>query len=167
MEYKGVGRRFLALLIDTILLTVFLIIFAVVVGPRSGSCTASFYIGANTSVDGVDKFYGLCGFPAFAYFLLTFSYFVASEWLLAGTPGKLATGIRVRSLAGGRISLLASLLRNLLRVVDVLPGCIPYLVGAILIWSSDTRQRLGDRVAGTVVVSASSPRLSGENESVS
>lgn len=26
-----------------------------------------------------------------------------------------------------------------------------YLVGAILVWTSDRRQRLGDRVAGTVV----------------
>ncbi len=167
MKYKGVGRRFLALLIDTILLSVILIIFSSVVGARSGNCNASFYIGANTSVNGVDKFYGLCGIPALAYFVLTFAYFVGLEWLVAGTPGKLITGIRVRTLDGGRISFLASLLRNLLRIVDALPGCIPYLVGAILIWNSDTRQRLGDRVAGTVVVSAGSPRPSGDIASVS
>jgi uncharacterized RDD family membrane protein YckC len=37
-----------------------------------------------------------------------------------------------------------------LRIVDALP--VAYLVGAIFVWTSDKRQRLGDRVAHTVVV---------------
>jgi uncharacterized RDD family membrane protein YckC len=47
----------------------------------------------------------------------------------------------------------AALIRNILRIVD---GLFVYLVGAILVWKSDKRQRLGDRVAHTVVVRASS-----------
>jgi uncharacterized RDD family membrane protein YckC len=44
--------------------------------------------------------------------------------------------------------------RTILRFVDEIPAVIPYLLGAILIWSSEEKQRLGDRVANTVVVKA-------------
>jgi uncharacterized RDD family membrane protein YckC len=153
LEYKGVGRRFLALLLDSILLTVVLVVMAVIYGSRSGSCNAAYYIGTTITVNGETRFYGLCGFPALIYFLLGFAYFVLLEWLLGGTLGKLVTGLRVTTITGERIGPGASLLRNFLRIVDVLPGCIPYLVGAILVWSSDKKQRLGDRAANTVVVS--------------
>ena len=46
-----------------------------------------------------------------------------------------------------------AVLRNVLRIVD---GQLAYLVGAILVMTSRTKQRLGDRVAGTVVVRRSS-----------
>lgn len=39
-----------------------------------------------------------------------------------------------------------------MRVVDGAPWIIPYLVGAIAVWNSPINQRLGDRVAQTVVV---------------
>lgn len=42
--------------------------------------------------------------------------------------------------------------RSLVRVVDAAPWIIPYLVGAIAVWNSPSKQRLGDRVAQTVVV---------------
>jgi len=45
-----------------------------------------------------------------------------------------------------------AIVRNLLRIVDQLPAAIPYLLGAVLILNSSRRQRLGDRLAGTVVV---------------
>ena len=41
--------------------------------------------------------------------------------------------------------------RNILRVID---GLLIYLIGAILIWKSDKKQRLGDSIAKTVVVKA-------------
>jgi uncharacterized RDD family membrane protein YckC len=44
-----------------------------------------------------------------------------------------------------------SLVRSLLRIID---GLFVYLVGAILVWRSDMKQRFGDRVAKTVVVRA-------------
>ncbi|MBW3666803.1 MAG: RDD family protein, partial [Actinobacteria bacterium] len=59
-------------------------------------------------------------------------------------------GQRVVMEDGSPVDWRASTIRNVLRVVDVLP--LFYLVGAILVWNSDRRQRLGDRVAGTVVV---------------
>jgi hypothetical protein len=41
-----------------------------------------------------------------------------------------------------------------LKPIDAIPYLIPHLLGAILIWSSDKSQRLGDRVAYTVAVKA-------------
>ena len=46
----------------------------------------------------------------------------------------------------------ASLVRNLLRVVDGLPYCIPYVLGLILAATDAEQRRLGDRVAKTLVV---------------
>jgi uncharacterized RDD family membrane protein YckC len=58
----------------------------------------------------------------------------------------------VSTLDGSQIGFTASLVRNLLRIVDAIPFFIPYLVGAIIIWSTKLNQRLGDQAAKTVVV---------------
>jgi len=52
---------------------------------------------------------------------------------------------------GRPIDMNQALTRNILRIID---GFIGYLIGAILIWRSDKKQRLGDRWAKTVVVKA-------------
>jgi uncharacterized RDD family membrane protein YckC len=70
------------------------------------------------------------------------------------TVGKMAVKIKVLREDGSKIDYADSAARNILRPIDALPYVIPYLLGAILIWSSDKRQRLGDRVAHTVVVRA-------------
>ena len=48
----------------------------------------------------------------------------------------------------------AAFVRSILLYIDAIPYVIPYLLGAILIWTSEKKQRLGDRVAHTVVVKA-------------
>lgn len=84
-------------------------------------------------------------------FLVWFGYDVAFETLAAGrTPGKRAAGLRVVRLGGGPVGFLASAVRNLLRLVDSLPGI--YAVGAVCILFSRRNQRLGDLAAGTLVV---------------
>jgi uncharacterized RDD family membrane protein YckC len=66
------------------------------------------------------------------------------------TPGKRAAGLRVVMDDGMPVTLQASLLRNLLRVVDFLP--LAYAAGVLsMLWRSDFK-RLGDVVAGTRVV---------------
>ena len=45
----------------------------------------------------------------------------------------------------------AAFIRTILFIID---GLFVYLVGAILIWTSDKKQRLGDRVAHTVVLTS-------------
>ncbi|MEA2842721.1 MAG: hypothetical protein QOJ69_392 [Actinomycetota bacterium] len=79
-------------------------------------------------------------------------YFVAAEAAFGATAGKLAAAVRVVGLDGKPAGLLRSLVRNLLRLVDAIPFVIPFLVGAIAVWNSRLSQRLGDRVAGTVVI---------------
>jgi hypothetical protein len=58
-------------------------------------------------------------------------------------------GIRVANESGGNATFSQALMRNILRLVD---GLVFYIVGIILILNSDKKQRLGDRVAGTVVL---------------
>ncbi len=79
-------------------------------------------------------------------FLLQWGYFAAFEIVLAGqTPGKLAVGLRVVSKVGGRTTPAAILIRNFIRTFDILVG-IPMM-------AVDRRaRRLGDFVAGTLVV---------------
>jgi uncharacterized RDD family membrane protein YckC len=72
------------------------------------------------------------------------------EAVMGGTLGKMLLGIRIVTLDGSRIGWGASIIRNLLRIIDGLP--FAYILGAILIWTSPHKQRLGDRVAHTVAV---------------
>jgi uncharacterized RDD family membrane protein YckC len=107
---------------------------------------------AEKEVSGSSFTFSLRGWPFLVWAALWLAYFVILEATAGGTVGKLALGIRVRSAAGDRVGVGASLVRNLLRVVDAFPYVIPYLVGAIAAWTSPERRRLGDRAAGTVVI---------------
>ena len=75
------------------------------------------------------------------------------ECLFGRTPGKHLAGLRVRSALGGRPTVLQSLIRNILRIVDMFPMPIgfPGLIGAAATLLGKRRQRLGDMVAATVV----------------
>jgi len=67
------------------------------------------------------------------------------------TLGKELFDIKVVTEDGGECGYVDSLVRNVLQLVD---GFFYYAVGLVLMASSDKRQRLGDRVADTVVVPA-------------
>jgi uncharacterized RDD family membrane protein YckC len=83
-------------------------------------------------------------------------WFVAWELATGGrSPGKALLGLRAMRDGGQPIDASASLLRNLLRVVDVLP--MNYLVGFVAMLASPEGKRLGDLVAGTVVVRLDRP----------
>jgi uncharacterized RDD family membrane protein YckC len=82
---------------------------------------------------------------------LTTLYFLCFELLWDGrTPGKRMTHLRVVREGGARVGWRDSLLRNLMRAVDSLPT--GYLLGLVAIIVSPRGQRLGDLVAGTLVV---------------
>lgn len=84
-------------------------------------------------------------------FVVLFGYDVVFEVAAGGqTPGKRWTGLRVVDAAGGPVRLIPSVIRNLLRLVDFLPAF--YLVAIVTIVASRRNQRLGDIVAGTLVV---------------
>jgi uncharacterized RDD family membrane protein YckC len=97
--------------------------------------------------------FGDAGFAIFTstLFALIFFYDVLFEVLGGGrTPGKRATGLRVVASGGRPITLARSAVRNILRIIDILPGF--YGVGMIVIFATPRNQRIGDLVAGTYVV---------------
>lgn len=84
-------------------------------------------------------------------FVCQWGYFTLFEAFWNGrTPGKRLLHLRVIQQDGRSIGFLDALTRNLLRIVDGLPGF--YLVGIVLIFATSRSQRLGDLAAGTVVV---------------
>jgi len=84
-------------------------------------------------------------------FLVTIGYPITLEWMWRGqTVGKRIFGLRVMDAGGRRLSFGQIALRNLLRFVDGLP--LLYLVGGVALVLSKRCQRLGDMVAGTVVI---------------
>jgi uncharacterized RDD family membrane protein YckC len=84
-------------------------------------------------------------------FLLLWFYNVLFEVFRHGaTPGKSALGIRVVNSNGTPVGWTGSLIRNLIRNIDFLPGV--YLFGFISVMLSEKFQRLGDLAAGTLVV---------------
>jgi hypothetical protein len=78
-------------------------------------------------------------------------YFTLFEAYWHGqTPGKRIMRIRVIQQTGRPVSLLESMGRNLLRFVDWFPGL--YVIGVISMFVTRRQQRLGDLVAGTLVI---------------
>lgn len=93
------------------------------------------------------------GLAMLLLFALTWAYSVVCEvWLGGQTLGKRALGLRVVNADGTPVTWLPSVVRNLLRVVDVLPGV--YGVGLVSTLIDPYARRLGDIVAGTMVVHA-------------
>jgi uncharacterized RDD family membrane protein YckC len=133
LPLAGLGSRFVALLVDVLLQgLVFAALIVVLVVANAGGYAA----GAIVAV---------------AVFAILFAYPVAFELGAAGrTPGKRWSGLRVVCDDGSPITFRGSALRNILRLVDILPTM--YLVGAISIFATRNNQRLGDLAAGTIVV---------------
>jgi uncharacterized RDD family membrane protein YckC len=91
------------------------------------------------------------GLHLLALFALLWLYNVLFEVFNRGaTPGKRALGLRVMNTNGTPVSWGGSTIRNLVRTVDLLPGC--YLLGFLSVYLSRRYQRLGDLAAGTIVV---------------
>ncbi|HWX65378.1 MAG TPA: RDD family protein [Rhodanobacter sp.] len=93
------------------------------------------------------------GLAMLLLFALMWAYSVVCEvWLGGQTLGKRALGLRVVNADGTPVTWLPSVARNLLRVVDVLPGV--YGVGLASTLIDPHARRLGDIVAGTMVIHA-------------
>ena len=84
----------------------------------------------------------------FATFL---GYFIVFEALWSGqTPGKRAMHIRVMNASGGRLSITNVVIRNLIRVVDMLP--VLMFLGGVVAFIDPSHRRLGDMAANTIVI---------------
>ena len=143
----GLGSRFLALLVDSaiqfaaniVLVIVIVLVFSA--GMKAGAM--------NHMSDTAGKWF-VAGIILF-YFLLFWGYFSLFEAFRNGqTPGKRALKIRVIKGSGRQITFFEALARNLVRVVDSMPGM--YLVGVVSILLTKENKRLGDLVADTIVI---------------
>ena len=81
------------------------------------------------------------------------AYFFVFEALWSRTPGKYLFGLRVCQLDGSRCTLRSAMLRTLLRVIEVNPLLFGALPAGIVLLITERKQRLGDILAGTVVIS--------------
>ncbi len=136
----GIGSRFLAIALDTLLQMAALWILLMI---AIGVAAAGF-----TSTLGKQWTFAILLFIAFAF---QFGYFAFFEALWNGqTPGKRWTHLRVIKDSGHPISAYDAILRNLLRIVDALPTF--YATGLITMLISPEKKRVGDYAAGTVVV---------------
>lgn len=139
----GPARRALAQLLDLLacygavaLLAVVVFVSAFGAGGATGEMTSAAKAGG--------------GLLLLALFAAQWLWFAAWEAALGRSPGKMALGLRVVTTSGRAIGLRAAALRNLLRAADALPT--GYLVGLVSMALSPRFQRLGDLVAGTMVV---------------
>lgn len=137
----GIGSRFLAMAADTaIQAAAGLLIFLVLIIMLPG-----FSLFGKTGAQWIIAFFIIAGF------LLYSAYFAFFEIVWNGqTPGKRYAQLRVMKDDGRPISAYDAVARNLLRIVDSLPGF--YGIGVLSVLFSKQSKRLGDFVAGTVVV---------------
>ena len=85
------------------------------------------------------------------YFFLALAYPIFLEWRWQGqTIGKRIMGLQVVDEAGLRLTFSQVAVRNLLRIVDSMPGF--YLVGGVSMVLNTKSQRLGDLAANTIVI---------------
>lgn len=144
----GIGNRTWALLIDYHVLALVLAVFLIV-----SRTIYSLLVDTWVAVFGTDdiEIWLVASALLVTYFLYT-GYFVFFETLWQGqTPGKRFAKIRVIQDNGRLIGLQQATLRSLLRAVDD-----TFFLGAVLITLSPREKRLGDWVAGTIVIQAPS-----------
>jgi uncharacterized RDD family membrane protein YckC len=142
--YQGVAIRFVAILIDYFIIG---IIAGLLVLPFLAAAAATTAVSENLSTIA----WGSVITASLVGLAIWFLYFTLLEGHYGQTIGKMALNIKVvRESDGMPIDYGESAVRTVLRIID---GLFDYLIGAIFIWTSDQKQRLGDRVAHTVVVS--------------
>jgi uncharacterized RDD family membrane protein YckC len=137
-EYRaaGPGSRFVAQVIDLVLL---LVILGVVVA-------AAIAFADLTGQGGLALLLGIL-----LGFVIVVGYFWTMEALWSGkTLGKWVMGLRVVGDLGEPITFTAASIRNLVRIVDFLPFF--YGFGLIVLFINGRGKRLGDLAAGTIVV---------------
>src|SRR3977135_3699725 len=146
---RALPRRLVALIVDTLVIS---LLDAIVNGT----------FGVTRVTSGIATTMGSGGFTSFTtqttvdwpwLALLWVTYYAVLEGLFGATVGKRLAGLRVPDLEGRRIGPQAAIVRNLARLLDVLP--FAYLLGGVLTLITRRHQRLGDRLAGTAGVPGS------------
>jgi uncharacterized RDD family membrane protein YckC len=141
MPLAGIGSRFIALLIDTLIWAAGLIVLALVLWAFRPALQAFSSLSYQWTV----------AIFTLSIFLLNWGYFTLFEAFWQGrTPGKRIARIRVIQRSGRAIGIFESMARNFIRYVDQIPFF--YAVGVVAVFATRQHQRLGDLAAGTLVV---------------
>jgi uncharacterized RDD family membrane protein YckC len=140
----SIGNRFIACAVDhtiQILALVLMVIAFILI---------SNFASLADTVDNLPKW--VIALLIIIVFVIMDGYFVFFEWLWSGqTPGKRWLKLRVIREDGRPITFFEAMVRNLLRDFDIMP--LPfYSAGLVAVFASAKGQRIGDLVAGTVVV---------------
>lgn len=142
-DVAGIGSRFLAALIDTSLIAILEIGIILVIGTLIGS------LGDLSEESTLINW--MLALTSLLTFVVLWGYYVFFEMLWNGqSPGKRWVGLRVIRSDGTPITLVGSIIRNLVRIMDFLP--ISYGVGVVTMFVDKQSRRLGDLAAGTLVV---------------
>lgn len=146
-ELAGIGSRFVSALVDHLLQLLILVAVWVL----------GMWLGGIVSIAALGTAYLVVALLLIASFLVIFGYFTFFELLWAGrTPGKRLTGLRTVRDGGYPIDVFASVVRNLVRIVDMMPP-VTYGVGLLSVFFSTEYKRLGDWAAGTIVIKERMP----------
>ncbi len=147
----GIGTRFIAYLIDKFIqmgMVLGLMIIALLLLMLTGELTSLTPLFVQ-----LRDFMGwwLIAPAILGYEIITKGYFILFEYLWNGsTPGKRSQEIRVIRKDGRPISFVAAVIRNILRAIDILGEIYP--LGLVVMFIDSRNRRLGDLVAGTLVV---------------
>jgi uncharacterized RDD family membrane protein YckC len=144
-----IGNRFLACMLDHTIQFTTIFLTYLIARSLSGSVREM-----ESALMGGDKGTSLWVIAVWILvsFLIFFGYFIFFETIWSGqTPGKRWMKLRVIQEDGRPIQFFASLSRNLIRLADSMPFPF-YSVGLLSVFASDRAKRLGDFVAGTVVI---------------
>jgi len=135
-EIAGIGSRFLAQILDSLVITVILIAITILAASLGG------IFGSGELAILIEIILG---------FILLAGYFLVSEAVWNGqTLGKRAARLRVVGDHGEPVTLGQAAIRNLVRIVDFLP--VFYAIGMLTLFINGRGKRLGDFAAGTLVV---------------
>jgi uncharacterized RDD family membrane protein YckC len=141
MPLAGIGSRFIALLIDTLIWGAGLLVLGILAWLFRPAMQAFSNLSYQWTV----------AIVTLIMFLLNWGYFTLFEAFWNGrTPGKHVAKIRVIQRSGRPIGIFESMARNFVRYVDQIPFF--YAVGVITMFVTRQHQRLGDLAAGTLVV---------------
>ena len=160
-SHKVLGRRVLALILDSLILTAINAAIYFPIADKQADILAEAEPGetVNAYVNFGD--YSLTGSKAglfmLASLLLTLLYWVVLPGRTGWTPAKALLGLRIVRSEDGTTppGVMRAFVRYLLWIADMFPYLIPGLVGFIAAITDGRRRRIGDRGAGTEVVKAS------------
>lgn len=145
-ELAGAGSRFIACFWDTLIQFV-LLVTSIIVLTSISKGNLNFLNHGD-----INPLHSVAGALLILYISLIFTgYYIFFEAIWNGqTPGKRLAGLRVRRDGGYGIGFIEAVVRNLLRIIDFLPSS--YALGCVVMMMNARGKRIGDYVAGTVVV---------------